>query len=81
MSREGRRSRRVAAVAITTIVMRFVTLLSRCDLYANTYELQACQKMAWEGINHKKDCKVLKNPNMKMLLNLKAATETLRFTD
>ncbi|KXH38310.1 hypothetical protein CNYM01_09120 [Colletotrichum nymphaeae SA-01] len=41
----------------------------------------ACQKMAWEGKNHKKECKVLKNPNMRMLLNLKAATQALRFTD
>ncbi|KXH31470.1 hypothetical protein CSIM01_04089 [Colletotrichum simmondsii] len=41
----------------------------------------ACQKMAWEGKHHKKECKVLKNPNMRMLLNLKAATQALRFTD
>ncbi|KXH36315.1 hypothetical protein CSAL01_02685 [Colletotrichum salicis] len=31
--------------------------------------------------NHKNECKVLKDPNMNMLLNLKAATEPLRFTD
>ncbi|KAK1710099.1 hypothetical protein BDP67DRAFT_491620 [Colletotrichum lupini] len=41
----------------------------------------ACQKKAWEGKNHKKECKVLKNPNMRMLLNLKAATQALRFID
>ncbi|KAG7058723.1 SET domain-containing protein [Colletotrichum scovillei] len=41
----------------------------------------ACQKKAWEGKNHKKECKVLKNPNMRMLLNLKATTQALRFTD
>ncbi|KAK1688296.1 hypothetical protein BDP55DRAFT_726667 [Colletotrichum godetiae] len=41
----------------------------------------ACQKTAWKRKNHKNECKVLKDPNMKMLLNLKAATEPLRFTN
>ncbi|KAL0766235.1 hypothetical protein CaCOL14_011433 [Colletotrichum acutatum] len=38
-------------------------------------------KMTWKGKNHKKDRKVLENPNMRMLLNLKAATEALPFAD
>ncbi|OHF01014.1 hypothetical protein CORC01_03581 [Colletotrichum orchidophilum] len=41
----------------------------------------ACQKTAWEAKGHKKACKVLKNPNMKMLLNLGIATETVQFKD